>query len=1116
MADKVQHYTLGDRIGTGGTGTVRRARFTGEREEQRKKNTIDTEKQGLKKQAESKQTESKQAESKQTENKQADKKQADKKQSEKTLGKEIFGKETQRKERSAPEKISAPKGELVIKTLQPDIARDPVTRKRLLSSRKQLQSVPQQENLARVLDILEQGDTLHVLMEYAPGKSLESSLGRKSRPMPQETAVQILNQVLRGAVAAHGKGVLHGNLKPSDILLQQTGAETSVKVSGFGVAQHVSNAALLRAAGRSQTLPYLAPEQVRGEVADERTDVYSAGMMLYRMLTGKLPYASSERGAEARIRHAILNEPLPDIAEVMPEISFSPQLLAIVRRALAKERRERIPTMRDFSRLVQKVQAELPSVTLPASTTNIAQKQTAQKQAVATSAVAISAAAPALASAALQFPPPPTPIEQQVSVMEPVRSFAASEPTASIGTSSAPQAIPPQATSTQAVSPQAAPPQAAPPVVEEKEKSFWNILTNPGDITTPAAAGAPTLTKSAAELEVERRMQALRASTAAAAMASAVQDSPAQSIATQSITAQNTASPSVVAQDSVSQESSIQAVSTPSPSTPVSSAPSFAAPSFAAPRPIAPSIPPSSAPIASVQTPLYAPETKKKRSALPWLVVGALALGGGVYYVALKNKLPFGTGISKGSEGASQQALSKEELDQQYDSLANTTPNATTPNASKEAASTAKEEVPNQEIPNQEIPTQETSPQEQSSTSSLPQEAQKQAANTASKATSDKPLQTTQAEKTSGTASELTDAPKTNAPKANTPKAAQNLAAEKKSEEKTVQPSTKKERPQIAALSPKPVTTPSSEGSSTTLRKEKRVGKTQGTSERTPYSTSNDAVSKKEPASTVSKESPKESTKESTKESSSKSGSLSAYNAAQDAEREAARAKIKEKYSTHLSKKQRTAETQKLAVNDTKSDGKTEEKSGGKSVPAALKNLNTQSASKQSTSKQVARTNREDNYTPSQNPVDVTNEIDPSTTALESASRKASGTEPYLILRGHVGTVRSVSFSPDGKLIASGSEDKTVKIWDVATGTILRSIRGHGNSVTSVFFSPDSKFVISSSKDKTVRIWDVETGNAIQRSPGVSCEGSPAAFSPDGSFIATANNRNVNIAKVQK
>lgn len=190
-------------------------------------------------------------------------------------------------------------------------------------------------NIVRLHDF-KRLDGLHCLvMEYVGGGSLRVLLDKREGGLPEADAVRIILAASRGLEYAHGRKVLHRDIKPGNILVDADGV---VKVADFGIAR-VARDSITRLTGRmtSGTLAYMSPEQLRGKPCDARSDVYSLGITLYELLAGRLPFATGD------ITHQHLREAPERIAGV------SDWLWAVLERMLAKAPAARYQTMGEVS-----------------------------------------------------------------------------------------------------------------------------------------------------------------------------------------------------------------------------------------------------------------------------------------------------------------------------------------------------------------------------------------------------------------------------------------------------------------------------------------------------------------------------------------------------------------------------------------------------------------------------------------------------------------------------------------------------------------------------------------------------------------------------------------------
>ncbi len=178
----------------------------------------------------------------------------------------------------------------------------------------------------------------YIVMEYVPGETLKDRVQRSRRLTPA-AARDIELGLLAALRAAHDGGVIHRDVTAQNVLLAQDGR---VKVADFGIA-HFGSSELTSTGIVMGTSRYLSPEQARGEPTDERSDLYSAGVVLFEMLTGRLPFEGDNDLAIA-VQHA--NDPAPSPATFVPDLP--PTLDAIVARALRKDPAERFQTAAEF------------------------------------------------------------------------------------------------------------------------------------------------------------------------------------------------------------------------------------------------------------------------------------------------------------------------------------------------------------------------------------------------------------------------------------------------------------------------------------------------------------------------------------------------------------------------------------------------------------------------------------------------------------------------------------------------------------------------------------------------------------------------------------------------
>ncbi len=220
---------------------------------------------------------------------------------------------------------------VAVKVLHPQFSRDPVYVERFRQEAQAAANISHQ-NIVNVHDWGVEGELHYIVMEYVEGKNLKDII-LDSAPLMPERAVEIAISICMALEAAHSHRIVHRDIKPQNVIVTK---DNQIKVMDFGIARTSGGSSITQTGTIIGTAQYISPEQAQGRSADPRSDLYSLGIVLYEMLTGKVPF-DGETPVAIAYKH-VREDPLPP-SMLNPDIS--PELEAIVLKALAKNPQNR-------------------------------------------------------------------------------------------------------------------------------------------------------------------------------------------------------------------------------------------------------------------------------------------------------------------------------------------------------------------------------------------------------------------------------------------------------------------------------------------------------------------------------------------------------------------------------------------------------------------------------------------------------------------------------------------------------------------------------------------------------------------------------------------------------
>ncbi|MBT7989154.1 MAG: protein kinase [Anaerolineae bacterium] len=236
---------------------------------------------------------------------------------------------------------------VAIKLIHPHLSSDPQFVSRFEDEAVSVAQL-RHPNIIQVHDFSHDGDVYYMVLEFVPGETLEERMKRlnaSGRRFSTKEAVEIIASICDALEYAHKRGMFHRDIKPANIMINLQGQSI---LMDFGIAKIVGGKQHTVTGAVVGTALYMAPEIIRGEVADHRVDIYSLGVTLFEVLTGKRPF-EADSAMTTLMMH--INDPVPDASEINPDVPSS--VVDVVVKAMAKDKAERYQSAAEFARALR-------------------------------------------------------------------------------------------------------------------------------------------------------------------------------------------------------------------------------------------------------------------------------------------------------------------------------------------------------------------------------------------------------------------------------------------------------------------------------------------------------------------------------------------------------------------------------------------------------------------------------------------------------------------------------------------------------------------------------------------------------------------------------------------